>query len=191
MGTLLRRLKKFSARRRRAASNSRLLTDSPAQVPRGPELVSEGFPRPAGFWRRLAPLSPGRCLISRDPERPKEAGNAADSAAPSCKAERTRLHFQVQGAQTRSRGRRRTFRRPHTSSSGPPSVGAALPASRERVPGGTSFLSAFSPRPQSARAASSRGREPWTWRGRASQGTGPGAVCSASQSRPSAPPTSP
>lgn len=57
------------------------------------------------------------------------------------------------------------------------------------VEGGSSALSresawwyllpqlSFSPRPQSDCAASSGGREPWTWRGRASLAVGPGALC--------------
>ena len=181
---MLRRLMKFSARRRQAASNSRLLTDSPApaktQVPRGrssPLRVSRS--QGAGFWRRLAPLSPGRCLISRDPESPEGAGNA--ESAPSCKprgpasTSKSREPKREAKASAGPSGDLTRPRRAHAS------VEAALPPSRERVPGGTSFLSAFSPRPQSARAASSRGREPWTWRGRDSQGAGPEAVCSASQ----------
>lgn len=164
--------------------NSRLLTDSPApaktQVPRGrssPLRVSQA--QGAGFWRRLAPLSPGRCLISCHPESPEGAGNA--ESAPSCKprgpasTSKSREPKREAKASAGPSGDLTRPRRAHAS------VEAALPPSRERVPGGTSFLSAFSPRPQSARAASSRGREPWTWRGRDSQGAGPEAVCSASQ----------
>lgn len=61
-----------------------------------------------------------------------------------------------------------------------PPFKAALRPSRERglvVP--PSFQLSFSPRPQTDCAASSRGRESWTRRGRSSLGAGPRALCRA------------
>lgn len=59
---------------------------------------------------------------------------------------------------------------------------AALRPSRERAPVvPPSSQSSVSPRPRSDCAASSRGREPWTWRGWVSQDAGPGALGSASR----------
>lgn len=130
-----------------ATPNSRPLPDghAPAKsdgcpTPRGPQLGRRGFPRRAGPWQHLAPQP----LQPLSPSQP--ARSAADAAAPSCRP-RAPLSPSTPGEAAAARRPRRpnprlpaalqTLRRRT-----PPAEEAALPRSRERTPGGTSFLSA-------------------------------------------------
>lgn len=100
--------------------------------------------RPLGGASRPTPSSPYRCPNSRGPESPEEAGGTADTTTSQLQAS---LPPPSPGNPQRRRLQCRT-RHPSLPKTSQPltrhPLKAALRPSRERVPGGTSFLSCLS-----------------------------------------------
>nr|XP_035934853.1 ras-related protein Rab-33B isoform X2 [Halichoerus grypus] len=155
-------------------------------------------PAPSGGASRPTPYSPRCCPSSWGPEGPEEAGGTADSAAPGCKPrEPASTCKSGEPPPTSTTAPNPTSQPSEDLNSPSPGTRPRLrrllgPLARECLVVPPSFQLSFSPRPQSDCAASSGGREPWTWRGRASLGAGPGALCLAARwASPPHPPSSP
>lgn len=182
------RLMKSSARRRRTALNSCLLTDNhaPVKTTRNSLLSAS---------HTLTPTSqPRRCPNSCGHESPEESGSAADSGDPSCKprepASTSKPGTPQPQIEESEEPDARALRKPYSASAGTrPRRNGSSALSRETAWRYLLPFSCLSPRLQSARAAYSRGREPWTWRGRACLGAGPGHSAWPLGSLPSAPPS--
>lgn len=177
--------------RRQAASNSHLLTakHAPAtteggNTPSDRELVPKRISRRAASRRRLTP-HPLQSLSLSQLAGSRESGGGRGYSR----------HHNLPAASLASTSK--SGESPTTSTTMPnspsqPSEDFTAPH-QAPVEGGSSALSresawwyllpqlSFSPRPQSDCAASSGGREPWTWRGRASLAAGPGALCLAAR----------
>lgn len=114
---------------------------SPARASRaGRAFGSPSRPTPSSLCRRPN---------SRGPERPGEAGGAAEGAAPSCRPREPVSPCTSAKAPTGRRPQRPNRPRSlgttlQTLPGRTPAAPAALRRSRERTPGGTSFLSAVS-----------------------------------------------
>lgn len=152
------RLRKLLLPTRWATSNSCLLSDSHApaknegcHTPRSPQPARKGFPRRAGLWwhfasHSLQPLSPPRL------PRPRAAGGGRQRSrgrSARLQAQGTGLHLHVrEGPNTTATTAPRPTPEPSDNPTAPhqatPAAQAALRRSRERAPGGASFLSAVS-----------------------------------------------